>query len=363
MATALAFATACGGATEPAARQNPAEQAASQAGAQATKVKPQPEGFFTLTPSLVVAGDVDAAVDFYVKALGATRHYSLPGPDGKTFHAEIQLGDSIVMLGPESAQMGTRSPATLGGSPGSLIYYVEDADAAWARALAAGAKQAMPLGDQFWGDRYGIVTDPSGHRWAIATHKEDLSKEQLMERARVAFGGGKGAKKAAGPPAPGTPATSYKPAGFHSLTPGIVVKDGSATIEFYKKALGAEERARMPGPDGKIMYAELAIGDSILIVNDEYPDMGARSPASLGGTPLALMVYVPDVDTAFGNAVKAGARAKQEPADMFWGDRYGELTDPSGHLWGLATHKEDLTPEQIAERMKAYFSASQGAPQ
>lgn len=328
-------------------------------------VKAKPEGYFTLTPALIVR-DVDAAVKYYTETFGAQKHFSMPGPDGKTMHAELQLGDSIFMIGAEMPEMGAKSPETLGGTPASLTYFVEDSDAVFNKAVAAGAKVKMPIADQFWGDRYGLVTDPFGHVWGIATHKEELTPEQMQERAKIAMAppkktkGKKGKGKAEAPKwEPGTPAESYIPEGYHTLTPGFTVKDASAAIEFYKEALGATEKMRMPGPDGRILHAELQIGDSLLMISDEYPEMGAKSAATLGGSPFSLMVYVDDVDAAFDNAVKAGAKVKQPVQDMFWGDRYGEIQDPAGNLWGLATHKEDLTPEEINARMQKQFGGAQ----
>jgi len=141
------------------------------------------------------------------------------------------------------------------------------------------------------------------------------------------------------------------PGGFHTLTPHLVVKGASQAIDFYKKAFGAQEISRSPGPDGKtIMHADLKIGDSHLFLVDEFPQMGCRGPESIGATPVTLHMYVEDVDAAFGKAVAAGAQVRMPLADMFWGDRYGMLTDPFGHCWSLATHKEDLTPEEIRKR-------------
>ena len=138
------------------------------------------------------------------------------------------------------------------------------------------------------------------------------------------------------------------PSGFHTLTPHLVVKGASQAIEFYKKAFGAQEIGRMAGPDGKsILHADLKIGDSHVFLVDEMPEMGCRGPESTGGTPVTIHMYVEDVDAAFGKAVAAGATVRMPLADMFWGDRYGVLTDPFGHAWSLASHKEDLTPEEI----------------
>ena len=141
------------------------------------------------------------------------------------------------------------------------------------------------------------------------------------------------------------------PSGFHTLTPHLVVKGASQAIEFYKKAFGAEELGRMPGPDGKsIMHADLKIGDSHVLLVDEFPEMGCRGPHSIGGTAVTIHMYVEDVDAAFDKAVAAGAQVRMPLADMFWGDRYGVLADPFGHAWSMATHKEDLTPEEIGKR-------------
>jgi len=155
-----------------------------------------------------------------------------------------------------------------------------------------------------------------------------------------------------------TSAAKPIPAGMHTITPHLVVRDANRAIDFYKKAFGAEELLRMPGPDGKtIMHAELKIGDSVIFLNDEFPEMGARAPESLGGSPVTLSLYVEDVDAAFNRAVKAGAKVTMPVADMFWGDRYGKLVDPFGHLWDMATHKEDLTPDEISKRAKSFFAS------
>ncbi len=147
------------------------------------------------------------------------------------------------------------------------------------------------------------------------------------------------------------------PKPYHTVTPGLSVRGAAEAIAFYKKAFGAQEKLRMPTPDGqRIMHAELKIGDSIVFVGDEVPDMGCRSPQSLGGSTAALHLYVRDVDAAFKRAVEAGAQVRMPVSDMFWGDRYGRVADPFGHEWGLATHKEDLKPAEIAKRAEAWFA-------
>jgi PhnB protein len=144
------------------------------------------------------------------------------------------------------------------------------------------------------------------------------------------------------------------PEGFHSITPNLVCSNAGRAIDFYKKVFGATERMRMPGPDGRVMHAELKIGDSIIFVND------AMGPVATGvkgvSNPTYLHLYVADVDTVFNRAVTEGASVEMPLQDMFWGDRYGKFTDPFGQQWGLATHKEDVTPEEMNRRQQAFFA-------
>jgi PhnB protein len=143
------------------------------------------------------------------------------------------------------------------------------------------------------------------------------------------------------------------PDGYYSLTPYLVINGAAAAIEFYKKAFGAVETIRMPGPDGRVMHAEVKIGNSMLMLSDENPERGYLSPPSRGGNSASVMLYTDDVDKVFKQAVAAGARADQPPTDMFWGDRMGNLTDPFGHSWAIATHKEDVSPAEMQKRMEA----------
>ena len=142
------------------------------------------------------------------------------------------------------------------------------------------------------------------------------------------------------------------PKGYHSVTPYLVVNDGRAAIDFYKRAFGAQPTVRMDGPGGKITHAELRIGDSMMMLSDEIPGTGCHSPKSLGGCTAGIFLYVEDVDSMLRQAESAGARVEMPLADQFWGDRFGKLTDPFGHMWSLATHKEDVAPEEMAKRAK-----------
>jgi PhnB protein len=144
------------------------------------------------------------------------------------------------------------------------------------------------------------------------------------------------------------------PLGYHTVTASLIVSDAAAAIEFYKKALGAEERFRMATPDGRIGHAELQIGDSIVFISDEMPGMSCKSPQTLGGTANNLFLYVEDVDRSFERATDAGVQVVMPVANMFWGDRFGSFMDPFGHSWSMATHVEDLSPQEIEERSKAF---------
>ncbi len=147
-------------------------------------VKPIPEGMHTVTPHLVCAGAADA-IEFYKKAFGAVELHRLPGPDGKLMHGAIRIGDSTVMLVDENPEWQALGPKALKGSPVTLHLYVEDADAFFAKAVASGASAMMPVTEMFWGDRYGVVTDPFGHNWSIATHVRDATPEEMAAAAKT----------------------------------------------------------------------------------------------------------------------------------------------------------------------------------
>lgn len=144
------------------------------------------------------------------------------------------------------------------------------------------------------------------------------------------------------------------PDGYHSVTPYLVIANAGKAIEFYKKAFGAIECSRLESPDGKVMHAEIKIGDSPIMLSDEYPDWNALSPLTIGGTAVSIMLYVEDVDAIVSSAVAAGATLLMPVSDQFWGDRMGSIVDPFGHKWSIATHIEDVAPEEISRRAKAF---------
>jgi uncharacterized glyoxalase superfamily protein PhnB len=151
------------------------------------------------------------------------------------------------------------------------------------------------------------------------------------------------------------------PKGYHTVTPSLMVGGAAKAIDFYKKALGAEELMRFPGPDGRIMHAEIRIGDSVIMLGDEMPEQGAKGPKSFGGTPVTFFIYGENVDAAWKRAVDAGAKPIMPLADQFWGDRAGCIEDPFGHQWWLAQRVQELSPDEVRKNAEAFFSQMQPA--
>jgi PhnB protein len=141
------------------------------------------------------------------------------------------------------------------------------------------------------------------------------------------------------------------PDGYRTVTPYLIVTGAAKALEFYQQAFGAEERVRMPGPDGRIMHAEIRIGDSMVMLADEFPQMGVRSPQTIGGTPVGLCLYVENVDALYERALSAGAKVDRPLQNQFYGDRSATLIDPFGHKWTIASHVEDVSPEEMERRM------------
>ena len=155
--------------------------------------------------------------------------------------------------------------------------------------------------------------------------------------------------------------TQAIPQGYHTVTPSLVVAGAAKALDFYKKALGAEERSRFPAPDGSIMHAEIKIGDSIIMLGDEMPEHGARGPKAIGGTPVSFFIYKDNVDAAWKQALNAGGKEVMPLVDQFWGDRAGCFEDPFGHHWWLAQHVKDMTPEELRQAGEQFFSQMQPA--
>src|SRR3982074_988956 len=157
-----------------------------------------------------------------------------------------------------------------------------------------------------------------------------------------------------------TMAVKKIPDGYHSVTPYLIIKGAGEAIDYYKKAFGATELLRMPAPGGKIGHAEIKNGDSPIMLADEFPEMGYKSPQTLGGSPVSIMIYVEDCDTVFTQAIAAGGKEQRPVKDQFYGDRSGTLEDPFGHVWHIATHKEDVSAEEMEQRVSAHTAAASG---
>ena len=147
------------------------------------------------------------------------------------------------------------------------------------------------------------------------------------------------------------------PEGYSAITPYLAVEDASSAIDFYKRAFGAKERSVMPGPGGAVMHAELEIGDSLIMLSDPFPQASTKPPKELRGTSVSIFLYVDDIDSVYKQAIDAGASSLMEPDDMFWGDRFGSVQDPYGHSWTIATHVEDVSPEEMEKRSQEFFAA------
>ena len=273
-----------------------------------------------------------AAIEFYKQAFGAREIMRFVG-NGEIAHAEIAIGNSVIMLGEEAIDYGFPGPQTLGGSPVSMHLYVADADALVAQAVAAGARLVLPVKDQFYGDRSGQVADPFGYTWAIATRKEDMPVEE-MQRRFEAMTAGSEAKK---------PASGAIPGGLHTVTPYLVVEDAAALIEFVKHVFGAEETLRGIGSAGGI-HANLRLGDSTLMIGGGGPGLSWRGAS----WPTALHVYVEDVDAVHRRALAAGGVETGPPVDQDYGERSGGVKDRFGNHWYIATAKgERYIPEGL----------------
>jgi PhnB protein len=276
--------------------------------------------------------DTAKAIEFYRRAFGAKETMRFELETGIP-HAEIVIGDSVIMLTDEWPEGGRYSAETTGSSPVSMSIQVADVDAFVERAVAAGAKLAGPIADQFYGYREGTLLDPFGYAWAVSTVKEEMSVEEMHRRFRATMKEGE-AKK---------PSVNPIPKGYRTVTPYLVAQDGPALLEFTKQAFGAEEMFRAVGPAGGL-HAEVRIGDSMLMMGGGIPGREFRSAANSH----ALHLYVPDCDAVYERALQAGAISLGEPRDQEYGERSGSVKDPAGNLWYIATHKgESYIPKEL----------------
>jgi PhnB protein len=290
--------------------------------------------------------DPGKAIEFYKNAFGAkeTMRFEV---GGGIAHAEIKIGDSVIMLAGEWPEGGRYSAETLGSSPVMMSVHVPDVDAFAKRALSAGAKLLLPITDQFYGSREGTLADPFGYSWSVSTTKEEMSVEEMHRRFNAMMKP-KDAKK---------PAVNPIPKGFRTLTPYMIAADGPALLEFAKQAFGAEETFRAVGSAGGL-HGEVRIGDSMLMMGGGIPGREFRATPNTH----ALHIYVKDVDAAYNKALAAGATSMQEPADQEYGERTANVKDPAGNYWYIATFKGQSYKSEGAPDIQPYLHPLRAEP-
>jgi PhnB protein len=286
------------------------------------------------------------AIEFYKKAFGATETFRFENELG-IGHAEIMIGDSLIMLSEEWPDGGRYSPETTGSSPVSMTLRVPDVDAFAKHAVAAGAKLQGEITDQFYGRRDANLLDPFGYSWNVSTVKEEMSLEEMHRRFRAMMGEGK--KK---------PAVDPVPKGYSTLTTYLVAQDADGLIAFMAKAFGAEETFRSgPGSEGGL-HCEVKIGDSMLMVGGGGAGMKWR------GTPMpsAFHIYVPDCDATYARALETGAASIAQPADQDYGERTATVKDATGNFWYIATYKGASYRWEGAPTLQPYLHPLRAEP-
>jgi PhnB protein len=283
--------------------------------------------------------DAAKAIEFYKQAFGAKETFRFELESGIP-HAEIVIGDSVIFLTEEWPEGGRFSPETLGNSPVMMSLAVPDVDKFFAHAIGAGAKTAIPIGDQFYGRREGTLQDPFGYLWSVSTVTEEMPVEEMHRRMKGMGAGPEGGDRSS----EDEPRTKVSPVprGHRMVTPYLVAEDGVALLEFAKQAFGAEEIVRAMTPTG--VHGEVRIGDSMVMMGGGVA--GKKFPATLH--PNALHVYVEDADAVCQKAVAAGATLIDEPRDQEYAERSGSVKDPAGNFWYIATHKgESYVPKGL----------------
>src|ERR1051325_4735935 len=284
---------------------------------------PQHEAVRSVTLYMCVA-DASAAIEFYREAFGAKELMRLTEPDGRIGHAEIQIGNAVVMISDEYPDYGTVSPQTIGGSSVKIHLDVTDVDTFAERAIAAGATLVRPIEDQFYGDRAGQIADPFGYTWIVATHQKDVPVEE-MQKELDKWNQERSAKHS--DEAGGIKEPRMRRENRRAVTPYITVHKPAELIDFVTESFGAIEHFRATGSAGG-MHAEVSIGDSIVMIG------GAEHIQPM---PTAIHLYVPDVDEAYERALKAGAKSLMAVADQPYGERSGGVEDSQGNRWYIAT--------------------------
>jgi PhnB protein len=304
------------------------------------------------SPSLTFR-DAAKAIEFYRDAFGAMETFRFEA-GGRIAHAEITIGDSVIMLSEEWPEGGRFSAETLGNSPISLVVRVNDVDSFAERAVAAGMKVTRPLKDQFYGHRDVTFVDPFGYNWTAVTVKEEMSVEEMHRRMKGMTTGPEGGPL---PAQKKGPAVNPIPPGYRTVTPYLVAEDGPALLEFAKRAFGAEEVFRAVGTAGGL-HGEVRIGDSMLMMGGGIPGREFRATPNTH----ALHVYVEDSDAVYQKALAAGATTISEPRDQEYGERSGSVKDPAGNHWYIATRKGENYKWEGAPTIQPYLHPLRAEP-
>jgi len=297
--------------------------------------------------------DAAKAVEFYKQAFGAEEKMRFE-VGGHIAHAEIMIGDSVMMLSEEWPEGGMFSAETIGASPVQLSLRVADVDSFAKRAVAAGLKTIASIRDKFYGRREGSFVDPFGYTWNISTVKEEMSIEEMHRRLERMTEGPEGRKTSEGGEAQ-KKVDPIRP-GFRMVTPYLVAEDGMALLDFVKGAFGAEETLRAMTPTG--VHGEARIGDSMIMMGGGVA--GKKFPSTLH--PSALHVYVEDADAVYQSALAAGATSIDEPRDQEYGERSGSVKDAAGNLWYIATAKGESYLPKGLNNVNAYLHPLRAEP-
>src|SRR5271169_252193 len=295
--------------------------------------------------------DAAKAIEFYKQAFGATETFRFEVGGGIP-HAEIKIGDSVIMLTEEWPEGRRFSPATLGYSPVSVSLSVDDTDSVVARAVAAGAKVVAPVQDQFYGRREGTVVDPFGYSWSVSMVKEEMSVEEMHRRMQGMTKGPEGGqmpeeKKGVSP----------IPSGYRTVTPYLVAQDANAVVDFVKKTFGGEELFRAVGSAGGY-HCEVRVEDSMLMIGGGGEGVAWKGDSMLG----AFHVYVRDCDAAYQRALEAGGKSLAEPTDQEYGERSASVIDAAGNHWYIATFKETGYKSAGAPTIQPYLHPLRAEP-